>query len=63
MTKKNPEPADATKAFYWRNHGIAVVRIDDPRLDWVAREFLVQHMTRQHGACRKLEKSNEQQGG
>ena len=56
---KSPEPAEEIKAFYWRNHGIAVVRIDDDRLDWVAREILVQHMTRQHGACRKLDRERQ----
>jgi hypothetical protein len=56
LTAATGDPADEIKSFYWQNHGIAVVRIDDPRLDWVAREFLVQHMTRQHGPCRKLEK-------
>jgi hypothetical protein len=61
LAKAAPEPAEEIKSFYWRNHGIAVVRIDDPRLDWVAREVLVQHMTRQHGPCRKLEESNGQQ--
>lgn len=54
----SPDPADDTKAFYWRNHGIAVVRIDDPRLSWDVRELLVQHMTRQHGVCRKLERQD-----
>lgn len=53
---KTREPADETKSFYWRYHGMAVVRIDDPRLPWELRELLAQHMTRQHGICRQLEK-------
>jgi hypothetical protein len=53
----SPTPADETKSFYWRNHGIAVIQIDDPRLSWEARETIKQYMTRQHGVCRKLEKS------
>lgn len=53
---KTREPADETKSFYWRNYGMAVVRIDDPRLSWELRELLTRHMTRQHGVCRQLER-------
>lgn len=55
-TSNSPEPADATKSFYWRNHGMAVVRIDDPRLPWELRELLKQFMTRTHGVCPMAEK-------
>ena len=56
MSQNNsPEPADEIKSFYWRNHGIAVVKIDDPALPWELKELIVQAMTKRHGTCRHLE--------
>lgn len=46
---KAREVPDETKEFYWRNHGYAVVSIDDPLLPWDLREMLARFMTRRHG--------------
>ena len=42
-------PADETKRFYWQNHGMVVVSIDEPGMPWDLREQLDRYMRRQHG--------------
>lgn len=43
------ETASEKKEFYWRNHGLAIVNIDDPLLPWDLKEMLARFMTRRHG--------------
>jgi hypothetical protein len=51
-------PAEETKAFYWRNHGMVALQIDDPKLPWDIRELFAQFMTRRYGEYRGLKKSS-----
>lgn len=54
------EPADEVKSFYWRNHGIAVLRWNDDRIPWDTRELIQQHMNRLHGQCRLIPERGQQ---
>lgn len=55
---KSPEPAEDTKSFYWRNHGMVVLQIDDPNLTWDQREIVRQIMTRRYGERRQAVADN-----
>ena len=52
---KSREPAEDTKSFYWRNHGMVAVSINDPRMPWDLREMLKRYMTREYGVSRPAE--------
>jgi hypothetical protein len=49
-------PAEHTKSFYWRNHGMVALQIDDPKLPWDIRELFVQFMTKRYGDYRGIRK-------
>lgn len=49
MLPNTRETPDETKGRVWRQHGYAVVELDDPRLPWDLREMLKRFMTRQYG--------------
>ena len=51
---KPPEPAEQTKQFYWKNHGMVVLSIDDPNLTWDQREIVKQIMVRRYGERRQI---------
>lgn len=46
---KSPDPAESTKQFYWRNHGMVVLQIDDPRMGWDIRELVKAFMVNHYG--------------